>query len=372
MRVYLDWNATTPPLEGVLDAMRAAAATAWGNPSSVHADGRAAARALEDARAAVGELAMAEARDVVFTSGGTEANNLALRTALARPGRFVLSPMEHPSVTKVAGLVPKRVRWLRVEPSGLVELADLERALGEGPVAAVALQAVNHETGVRQPVADAIALVNVRAPGTWFHVDAVQSFGKLPPEASGFGATSRSIAAHKLRGPKGIGALVTLPRTKLAPLVVGGAQERGLRPGTQDGVLAAGFAVAARHAARSAARWAELAPMRDALEATLLARGGQVNGTGPRAPHVTNVFVPTWYGPELVAALDLEGVSVASGSACSAGTLDPSPVIEAMFDRARAARSVRLSIGETTTPEDVARATAVLAAVLPRASTPRG
>lgn len=367
MRVYLDWNATTPPLPAALDAMRAAASDAWANPSSVHADGRAAGRALEEARTAVAELAEADPRDVVFTSGGTEANNLALRSALARPGRFVLSPLEHPSVTRVAALVPERVRWLRVGREGTVDLADLERALGEAPVAVVAMQAVNHETGVVQPVADAIALVNVRAPGTWFHVDAVQSFGKLPAERQGFGATTRSLAAHKLRGPKGIGALVVLPRTKLEPLVVGGAQERGLRPGTQDGVLAAGLAVAARHAAASASRWAELAPLRDALEATLVGLGGAVNGAAPRAPHVSNVFVPTWYGPELVAALDLEGVSVASGSACSAGTLDPSPVVEAMYDRARAARSVRISIGETTTAADVERAKAAMARVLARA-----
>lgn len=346
--------------------MREASATAWANPSSVHADGRLAARSLEEARAAIGELLDADPRDVVFTSGGTEANNLALRSALARPGRLLVSALEHPSVTRVAASVPDRVRWLRVLPSGRVDLEDLERALGEGETAAVALQSVNHETGVVQPVADAIALVNVRAPGTWFHVDAVQSVAKVEPALHGFGATSRSVAAHKLRGPKGIGALVLLPRTKLVPVLVGGAQERGVRPGTLDGVLAAGFAAAARHAKTGPERYAAVAARRDAIERAFVDLGAEVNGSAARAHHVTNLFVPTWYGPELVAALDLEGVSIASGSACSAGTLDPSPVIEAMFDRARAARSVRLSLGETTSDDEIARAIATVRVVLGR------
>lgn len=369
VRIYLDWNATTPPLPEVLDAMRDAGANAWGNPSSVHGDGRAAAKLVEEARSAVAELAHADSRDVVFTSGGTEANNLALRSALERPGRFLLSRMEHPSVTRIAEAHPGRTRWLAVTSDGIVDLADLERALAEEPVAAVAMQAVNHETGVIQPVADAIALVNTRAPGTWFHVDAVQSFGKI--DDASFGATTRSIAAHKIRGPKGIGALVVLPRTKLSPVLLGGAQERGIRPGTLDAALAAGFTIAARHALGGPARYRAVAALRDALEAALVGFGAEVNGraAGPgtgRAPHVTNVHVPTWYGPELVAALDLEGVSVASGSACSAGTLDPSPVIEAMFDRARAARSVRISLGDATTEADVSRATEAFRLVLAR------
>lgn len=364
MRIYLDWNATTPPLPAVLDAMRDAGASAWGNPSSVHGDGRAAAKLVEEARAAIAELAGADARDVVFTSGGTEANNLALRSALERPGRLLVSRLEHPSVTRIAEAHPARTRWLAVTADGVVDLADLERALAEAPVAAVAMQSVNHETGVIQPVADAIALVNTRAPGTWFHVDAVQSFGKIDDVS--FGATTRSLAAHKLRGPKGIGALVVLPRTKLSPVLLGGAQERGIRPGTLDGALAAGFAVAARHALGGPARYSAVAKLRDALEAALVALGAEVNGRAARAPHVTNVHVPTWYGPELVAAFDLEGVSVASGSACSAGTLDPSPVIEAMFDRSRAARSVRLSLGDATTDADVRRATEVFRLVLGR------
>ncbi|CAN5228714.1 hypothetical protein BH09MYX1_BH09MYX1_12100 [soil metagenome] len=364
VRIYLDWNATTPPLAAAEDAMREARATAWANPSSIHADGRAAAKWVEDARSAVGELAGADVRDVVFTAGGTEANNLALRSALARPGRLLLSKMEHPSITRIAEAHLDRVRWLAVLESGVVDLADLERALAEGPTAAVTLQSVNHESGLIPPVADAIALVNVRAPGTWFHVDAVQSFAKIDDPS--FGATSRSLAAHKFRGPKGIGALVVLPRTKLLPVLLGGAQERGIRPGTLDAVVAAGLYAAARHAMTGPERYRAVAPLRDRLERELRALGASVNGTGPRAPHVTNVYIPSWYGPELVAALDLEGVSAASGSACSAGTLDPSPVIEAMHDRKRAARSVRLSLGETTTEAEIARAIAIFADILGR------
>lgn len=365
MRVYLDWNATTPPLPAALEATRLAAELHWANPSSVHADGRAAAKTVEDARAQVASLLDADPRDVLFTSGGTEANNLAIRTALARPGKLVVSPLEHPSSTKVSP--PARVRRLAVRAEGVIDLDDLARALAEGPVAGVVLQTVNHETGVLQPVADAIATVNVKAPGTWIHVDVIQSVGKLSREHQAFGATSRSVAAHKIRGPKGIGALVTLPRAKVLPVLLGGAQERGIRPGTVPAPLAAGFGAAARHAATSAAGFAATAPLRDALEAALVELGARVNGAGPRAPHVVNAYVPNWYGPELVAALDLEGVSVASGSACSAGTMEPSPVIEAMFDRERAQRSVRFSLGETTTEADVQAAIAALRRVVPRA-----
>lgn len=371
-RVYLDWNATTPPLPEVLDAMAEAARDAWGNPASVHAFGRTARARVEDAREAVARLARCDPRDVVLTSGGTEANNLALRSAFANEGGGVLvtSRLEHPSITRVAEALERegraRVRWLRVLADGTVDLDDLERALSDAGARLVAVQAVNAETGVVQPVREVLALAHrARAP---VHVDAVQAFGRLEDIAEE--ADTRSLAAHKMRGPKSIGALVVRPGVAVGPVLLGGSQERGVRPGTVDPVAAAGLAAAARHAWTSPARWDALAPLRAMLETGLLglARGARVNGArARRAPHVASISFPAWIGPELVAALDLEGVATSAGSACSAGTAEPSAVLVAMgCDKATAASSVRFSLGEDTTAGDVEWALSAAARVLAR------
>jgi len=369
VRVYLDWNATAPPLRASLQAMRAAGDEAWGNPASVHAEGRAARRRVEEARAAVAELAGSDPRDVVFTSSATEANNLAIRAAFGRAGAprgaLVTSRLEHPSVVRVAEALAAEgveVRWAAVLPDGRVDLDDVKRLLAGARM--VALQAVNAETGVVQPVAEVAPLA--RAAGAWLHVDAVQAFGRAEDVARG--ADSRSLAGHKLRGPKAIGALITRPGLAVAPLLLGGSQERGVRPGTVDPVTASGLAVAARHAQTSPPAWAALAPRRDRLEDVLLARGALRNVTPgtPRAPHVASLAFPGWNSAELVAALDLEGVAVSGGSACSAGTLEPSPVVTAMHGPARAASTLRIALGETTTDDEITFALAAFAGVLSR------
>ena len=371
-RVYLDWNATTPPLPEVVTAMRAAAETAWANPSSVHADGRRARAFVEDARAAVAELAGIDARDVVFTSGGTEANNLALRSAFTQgEGVLVTSRIEHPSITRVAEALERegraRVHWLAIDPSGRVDADDARRVLAAGNVKLVAVSAANHETGVVQPATELAQLA--RAAGVLVHIDAVQAFAKVAFDASTTDFSSASLAAHKLRGPKGIGALLTRPGLRIDPVLLGGAQERGIRPGTVDPVAASGLVIAAHHAAAARSAYAAVAVLRDRLESTLLALapGSVVNGAG-RLPHVTNVSVMGWEGAELVAALDLEGVSISSGSACSAGTTEPSPVIRAIAGEARARSAIRLSLGETTTMEEIDRVLEVFQRVLSRVS----
>ncbi|HEY8089533.1 MAG TPA: cysteine desulfurase family protein [Polyangiaceae bacterium] len=369
-RVYLDWNATTQPLPAVVDAMADAARQAWGNPSSVHAFGRAARARVEDAREAVARLARCDPRDVTLTSGGTEANNLALRSAFdGEGGVLVTSRLEHPSVARVAEALERegraRVRWLRVLANGCVDLDDLARALGEGGARLVALHAVNAETGVVQPLREAIEMAHARDVPV--HVDAVQAFGRLDDVAEG--ADSRSLAAHKMRGPKAIGALLTQPGRSIRPVLLGGSQERGIRPGTVDPVCAAGLAVAARHAVDSPARWSALGPLRDALVAGLLrlAKRARVHGDGAkRAPHIASVAFPGWTSPELVAALDLEGVAVSGGSACSAGTAEPSEVLVAMGAGDAATSTVRFSLGEDTTERDVAVALEAAARVLAR------
>lgn len=376
MRAYLDWNATTPPLPEVLDAMREASRAAWANPSSVHGDGRAARSVIEDARAAVGALAGVDPRDVIFTSGGTEANNLALRSAFPHGGPrglLVTSRLEHPSIARVAESLERegraQVRWLRALPSGVIDLDDLDRALASGRPSLVTVQAVNHETGIVQPVSDVIA--RAHAAGARVHVDAVQAWGKVEVAT---GWDTASIAPHKMRGPKGIGALAVRQGIRIEPVLLGGSQEKGIRPGTADASLAAGFGVAARIAATSVPRWAALAPLRDRIERELLSietGQGRARVSGDparRAPHVSNLIWPGWIGAELVAALDLEGVSVSSGAACSAGTVEPSPVLLAMLGEADATRGVRISIGDATTEDDATTAVRAFRAVLARGS----
>jgi cysteine desulfurase len=350
---YLDWNATTPPHPDVLAAMRAAAERAWANPSSVHAHGRAARAVVEDARAAVAALAGTDARDVVFTGGGTEANNLALRSAKAG-ARILTSRLEHPSITRVAEALEREgrasVHWVAVTPDGTIDLDDLRAALVPG--ALVTVQAVNHETGIVQPVAAVIELA--RAAGARVHVDAVQAWGKI--EVPG-GWDTASIAPHKIRGPKGIGALACREGVTIDAVLLGGAQEKGVRPGTVDATLAAGFGKAAELARTSVARWAALSGKRDRIEAALIELGARaVADKMLRAPHVVSTVWPGWTGAELVAALDLEGVSVSSGAACSAGTVEPSPVLLAMLGTDDAKRGLRLSIGDATTEDEIAHA----------------
>jgi cysteine desulfurase len=294
--VYLDWNATTPPHPDVVDAMREAARSSWGNPASLHRTGRAASAIVEGAREKVAALVGFSPRDVVFTSGGTEANNLALLRPFsvdadrALEGLCVTSRAEHPSVTAVAELLERRgvrVAWLDVPASGRIEPEQVDRALAidhRGP-RLVALQAVNHETGVIQPIRE-VALI-ARRRGADLHVDAVQAAGRLAPEAWQ-GADSVALAAHKARGPKGIGALAVRAGITIKPLLRGGGQERGLRPGTVDPVAAAGFE---RHRAPGPTRFEPLlvelggrrAGRRSRPRGRLCVRGKRVRSRDARA-----------------------------------------------------------------------------------------
>jgi cysteine desulfurase len=361
--IYLDWNATTPPLPAVIEAMASRAADGWGNPSSVHAAGRRARALVEDAREAVAALTGRDPRDVVLTSGGTEANNLALSGARA----LVVSRLEHPSVTRVAESLEARgvlVRWLPVPETGRLEPGDVAEALaGLPPGAVVAVTAVNHETGVIQDVGQMAAIT--AKVGARLHVDAVQAIGRVPAELWRHGE-SLAVAAHKLRGPKGIGALVTTPGSSVHPVLLGGAQERGLRPGTVDPLAALGFGVAARHAAEGEARYARLGALRDRIDRELADVSIANGGEAPRAPHVTNRSFLGSGGDELVAALDLEGVRVSAGSACAAGTSEPSPVITAMLGPERARSAVRISLGEESDERAVEALFSALRRVLGR------
>jgi cysteine desulfurase len=351
--VYLDWNATTPLHPDVVAAMNEANAVAWANPASVHSAGRAARARVEDCREAIAGVLEVHPRDVLFTSGGTEANNLALYDA---PG-IATSRIEHPSVVRAAEACERAGRpvvWLPVPENGRIAPEAVEEALTRLPPGSwVALMAVNHETGVIQPVQEVLGVV--RDAGARLHVDAVQAVGKLEP-ALFRGADRIALAAHKIRGPKGIGALGWREGRAPKPILLGGSQERGLRPGTVSAVAAQGFLAALRWAERAPVRYAALAALRDELERRLGSYAA-VNGAGvPRVPHVTNLSFGEVRGDELVAALDLLGVQVSSGSACSAGTAEPSAVITAMLGPERALGAIRISLGDDTASQDVERA----------------
>lgn len=365
--VYLDWNATTPVHPQVIEVMAECAKDCCGNPSSVHWFGRIARERIEQVRAELGRYFGAHPRDVLMVSGGTEANNLALLDAPA----LVTSMVEHPSVTQPARELERRgrtVRWLRVERSGQIDVASVAECLDGLPThTVVAVQAVNHETGVIQPLSEVAEIT--RSHDAWLHVDAVQALGCLAPDAFAHG-DSFSIAAHKIRGPKGVGALLwRCGRRAPTPLMFGGSQQRGLRPGTPDPITCVGFLAAFRHAIGQIGARERLRTLRDRLEAQLRDCVEPNSAGAPRVGHVASLFVPGWRGDELVAALDVEGICVSSGSACSAGTAEPSPVILAMHGSERAQGTLRISIGESTTEDDIERALAAVRRIVLR--TPR-
>lgn len=361
--MYLDWNATAPLLLEAQRAMHEAQADGWANPASVHRLGRAARDQVEATRRSLGNLLGVNPRDVVFTSGGTEANNMALLGAPA----LVTSRLEHPSVTRLAELLAPAIPvvWLAPTASGLIEPEQVLEVLPGLPTGTVvAIQAANHETGAIQPISELAEVAHRHS--AWLHVDAVQAAGRLPPDAWRDG-DSFCIAAHKLGGPKGIGALAwraQRPAPKAA--LLGGSQERGLRPGTQDAVLAAGFRAAIEHAGLGPERQPRLRVLRDRLEQELAEWSHPNLIHTNRQAHISSLHVPGWRADELVAALDLEGICISSGAACSAGSTEPSAVVTAMLGRERAQSSVRFSLGEANTSADIERAIDAFRAVVRR------
>ncbi len=360
--IYWDWNATTPPHPEVLEEMRRASEEAWANPSSQHQLGRAARRRIEEVRERVAGLFQVHPRDVLFAGSGTEANNLALRGASA----VVVSRLDHPSIISVAEELEsqgRQVRWVPVPESGRLDAAEVERQLETLPEAlqgstVVALTAANHETGVLQDVAGIARVVQAR--GARLHVDAAQALGKLPLESYG-AADSYTLVAHKIRGPQAIAALAWRGTPPL-PVLLGGSQERGLRPGTLSAQLVAGFGAAL--ARLDPGRYAGLLSLRDQLEAQLAPYALINGGTAPRLPHVSNLSFTGWSGERLVAALDVRGVCVSTGSACRVGTAEPSAAVAAMLGLARAQTAIRISLGEDADDQQLQRGIAVLIQLL--------
>lgn len=348
--VYLDYNATAPLKPAVIEAMAAALAES-GNASSVHRFGRLARRVVETAREEVAALVNAAPRQVVFTSGGTEANNMAL-AAIGRGRRLLVSAVEHESVLKAAAgaeIVP-------VDGRGEIDLAALQTMLErDARPALIAVMLANNETGATQPIALVAHLAH--AHGALVHCDAVQAAGKMEIDVARLGVDTLSLSAHKLGGPQGIGALVVSDALDLRPLLVGGGQERGWRAGTENTAAIRGFGVAARLARQDFPAMQALARLRDEMETRLLRAAPEAVVLAPgagRLPNTSCIAVPGIAAETQVMALDLAGIAVSAGSACSSGKVAPSHVLRAMGAAPELVGSaIRISLGWRTTADDI-------------------
>ncbi len=362
-RFYFDHNATTPPDPAVVEAVRRALTDDFGNPSSVHHFGQRAKAVLDEARSAVADLIGAEAAEIVLTSGGTEADNLALRgaaEALEAGGRrrLITTGIEHEAVLNTVKALSRRgwsVTLLPVDASGIVSPAALQEAMDD-QTALVSVMHANNEIGTIQPV-QALATI-AHAGGALFHTDAVQTAGKIPVNVRTLGVDLLSLSAHKFYGPKGTGALWIKRGTRLIATMTGGKHERNRRGGTENVPGHAGLGVAARLAQKKlAAEGTRIAALRDRLERGILAKvpGTLVNGAPtPRVPNTTNISFDGVEAESLLIALDLEGFAVSTGSACSSGTLEPSHVLRAMgLPSHRTQNSIRFSLGAGNTEEQV-------------------
>ena len=374
-RVYLDHNATTPLLPEVRQALSRALDEGWGNPSSHHWAGRSAKIQLDAGREGVATSIGAGVAEIIFTSGASEADNLAIRGVCSgAPGSrdtIVLTAIEHPAVTAAAAECASRgwrVVTVGVDRDGLLDLAALAAAIGPR-TALVSAMAVNNETGAILPVEKIGALA--RAAGARFHCDAVQALGKIPVDVVRWNADLLVLAAHKCGGPKGVGALYVRRGVQVAPLVLGGSQERERRAGTENvaGIVGMGLAcsLAAQRQPEYAAR---LAPLRDRLESQILALVPRSTAHGARAPRVANTSYVSFegtLGENLLLSLDLEGIAVSGGSACASGAMHPSKTLEAMgVDAGSAMGAVRFSLGASSKDSDVERVLAVLPSLVAR------
>jgi cysteine desulfurase len=365
--IYLDHHAAAPMPEAVRHAMEDASQTAWANPASTHAAGRASRKLLEEARETVATVLGAAPADVVLTGGGTEACNLGVRGVARGRRRIVTSAVEHPAVAE-------SVRRLQREGCEAVVLpvpagrppsaAELASHLDSDT--AVAIQWVNHETGTVFPIADYAEACRDR--GAHLFIDATQALGKLQIDLGELEADALAVAAQKVGGPAGAGACWVRRGLDVEPVLDGGSQERGRRPGTPDTLSVVGFGAACGLVPKRIEAQSAVAVLRDQIEAALLALGAVRNTAGPRVSTVANLSFTGWDGPLLVAALDLEGICVSTGAACSSGLQEPSAVIRAMYpdEQWRAGSAVRISLGIETTAGDIETTSRVFQRVLGR------
>jgi cysteine desulfurase len=357
-RVYCDANATTPLLPEVMEAMRPYWMEDFGNASSIHLQGQKARRAVDNARETLARFFRCRDAEVVFNSGGTEGDNTAI-FGLLRPGdHFVTTSIEHSAVLRAADRVKERgaeVTLVAPRKNGVIDAEEIRRAIRPA-TQLVSVMLANNETGVLQPVEE-IGRIAADA-GAFFHIDAVQGAGKVAFDMRRFGCHLCSISAHKVHGPKGMGAMFVRRGTPLEPLIVGGSHERRQRAGTENvpGIVGIGKAVEVAMESLDDGAMERIERLRDRLEAGLLAiPGTSVNGAGaPRVANTSNIYFEQVEGEALVIALDLKGVAVSGGSACHSGSTEPSHVLMAMgLDKNAARASLRFSLLKTATDEDV-------------------
>lgn len=358
-RVYLDYNATTPVLPEVFEAMRPYFAEQFGNASSIHHHGQETRAAVENARDSVAALLGCSASEVVFTSGGTESDNLAIAGLVASGDHVITSAIEHHAVLHACEHLEEMgiaVTVLPVDGRGLVDPDDVKRALRPN-TKLVSVMMANNETGVLQPVEE---IGNIaREAGVLFHTDAVQAAGKVPIDVKRIGCHALTISGHKIHAPQGTGALFVKKGTKLRPLFHGGRHERSRRAGTENvpGIVGLGRAAQLAKDGLDRGDGRKMAAMRDRLQQEILRQVDEagVNGDGaPRVPNTTNIHFDHIEGESLVIALDLKGLAVSTGAACSSGAIEPSHVLIAMglrTDHARA--SIRFSLGKQTTASEI-------------------
>jgi cysteine desulfurase len=370
MRVYFDYNATTPLSPEAAESVIRATRDLFGNASSVHHFGQQAKAALDDTRSAVAALLNADPSEIVFTSGGTESDNFAIRgaaEALEATGRrhLVASAIEHEAVLNTLKSLGRRgwkTTLVPVDQTGVVSPDRVREAVTD-ETALVSVMHANNEIGTVQPIAEIAAIAHER--GALMHTDAVQSTGKIPVDVRSLGIDLLALSAHKFNGPKGAGALWVKRGTRLLPLVTGGKHERNRRAGTENVPAVAGLGVAARQAiAKMAQEATRVGALRDRLEDGVLRQvpGTAINGSrGSRIPNTTNISFDRVEAESLLIALDLEGVAVSTGSACSSGALEPSHVLRAMgFPAHRTQSSLRFSLGLFSTEDEVDRVVALL------------
>jgi cysteine desulfurase len=358
-RIYLDNNATTPVLPEVFEAMRPYFGEQFGNASSIHHHGQQTRAAVEDARESVAALLGCRASEIVFTSGGTEADNLAIAGLVGAGDHVITSSIEHHAVLlacKHLEEIGAEVTVLPVDGRSLVDPADVRRALRPN-TKLISVMMANNETGVLQPVEE-IGKIASEA-GVCFHTDAVQAAAKVAIDVTRIGCQLLSISGHKIHAPQGVGALYVRKGTRLQPLFYGGRHERSRRAGTENvpGIVGLGKAAKIAKEARDRGDDQKVAAMRDRLQQGILAQVEEagVNGDGaPRVPNTSNIHLDHIDGEAMVIALDLKGLAVSTGAACSSGAIEPSHVLVAMglrTDQARA--SIRFSLGKQTVAEDI-------------------
>jgi len=373
-RIYLDNSATTRVDDLVLESMLPCFRETFGNASSVHLFGQEARTIVEDARRSVAELLGADTREIVFTSGGTESDNSALwgifRSGF-RPGNHIITTkIEHPAILatcKALESAGAEITYVPVDSSGRVDPGAIESAIRESTLL-ISVMHANNETGIIQPVEEIGKIARQR--GVLLHTDAVQSIGKIPTDAGALGADLLSMSGHKIHGPKGIGVLYIRKGTKIAPFMTGGSHERKRRAGTENVPAIAGIGAAARLAReRLPEMQTRVAGLRDRLEGQAMTRipGARVNGKGPRLPSISNLSFERLEGEAAVIAMDLEGVAISTGSACSSGSLDPSHVLMAMGLRPEVVQgSLRFSLCYQNTEQEIDRAVQILETVVQR------